>query len=216
MTGISPGASRYALFESYSDLYRKDTQTGLLSLIAQVPSPGHSISPTTYQNALSHDGNRIMLNTSVYSLSAGGTLATVSGQAMSLSGDGNWWLTCDSVGSSLAYTLRNVNNGSSQTISSTSGATYGLEGDLSDDGRYCVVGLNDVSGVSGDTNGKLDIYVYDRVSQTKRLVSSGGAAFHSGMPTISGNGSTIAWIEEVTGSGPAHEGRLFVRKNPFF
>lgn len=213
---ISPGANRYALFESYSNLYRKDTQTNLLSLVAQVTPPGQSLPGFTYQNAISLDGTRVMLNTSIFSLSAGGTIATTPGQAMSLSGDGNWWVTAQWSGSGATYTLRNVNTGASQTMSTALGAYYGLEADTSDDGRYTVLSLNDVAGVAADTNTKLDIYVYDRITQTKRLVSSGQAAFHSGVPAISGNGSTVVWLEDVTGNGPPSEGRLFVRKNPFF
>jgi len=68
---------------------------------------------------------------------------------------------------------------------------------ISDDGRFVVFGSAASNLVPGDTNGKIDVFVHDRLTRTTRRVSIGsdgsqadGDCFH---PDISGNGRFVVF-----------------------
>ncbi|MDP2773473.1 MAG: hypothetical protein Q8O61_07925, partial [Nocardioides sp.] len=63
----------------------------------------------------------------------------------------------------------------------------------------------------GDTNGTIaDVVVWDRVTDTHRLVTRGGAPGYSGGPQLSGNGSVTAFYSASTGLAPGATGALNV------
>ena len=75
---------------------------------------------------------------------------------------------------------------------------------ISSDGRYVVFGSSASNLVSGDTNGTLDVFFYDRdIGQTKRVsVSSGGeqgndASYH-GNPSISADGRYVTFHSDAS------------------
>ncbi|HXQ35468.1 MAG TPA: hypothetical protein VN843_15730, partial [Anaerolineales bacterium] len=73
---------------------------------------------------------------------------------------------------------------------------------ISDDGRYITFISAASNLVSGDTNGRDDIFVYDMLSGVTRRVSvaSNGAQANkaSGFPSISGNGGYITFYSDAT------------------
>lgn len=76
-------------------------------------------------------------------------------------------------------------NGSTTRLTNGNSDSWGPS--ISDDGRYIVFtsGASDL--VAGDTNGVSDIFVWDRLGSTSRLVAANGSA------TISANGGSIAF-----------------------
>lgn len=88
---------------------------------------------------------------------------------------------------------------------------------ISDDGRHVVFGSEGAL-VDGDTNGALDVFVRDRLSQTTERVSvsssgrqgtgtsaSGLLGVISGDWSISGDGQTVAFTTELNGLEPSDE-----------
>jgi len=86
-------------------------------------------------------------------------------------------------------------------------SSSGAQGDMdsgrpaiSDDGRYVVFESDATTLVAGDTNGVLDVFVFDRISgDTVRVsVSSSGAQGNadSGRPVISGDGRFVAFYSD--------------------
>jgi Tol biopolymer transport system component len=77
-----------------------------------------------------------------------------------------------------------------------------LSPSISADGRYVVFASDATNLVKGDNNGKLDIFVRDRVKKTTTLVSvsSTGAKGNklSSTPTLSANGRYVAFMSEAS------------------
>jgi Tol biopolymer transport system component len=75
-------------------------------------------------------------------------------------------------------------------------------GSLSDDGRFVAFASHSDDLVSGDTNGRRDVFVRDLVTGTVRLVSVGldgrSAAGDSWWPRISGDGRRVAFVSDAT------------------
>lgn len=72
-------------------------------------------------------------------------------------------------------------------------------GSISDDGNYITFTSDANNLVAGDTNGKSDIFVYDRLNQTVELISQ-AATLGNGNSTsgvISGNGSFVVYQSEA-------------------
>jgi len=89
---------------------------------------------------------------------------------------------------------------------------------ISADGRYIAYESESPRLVAGDTNGKADVFVYDRVKRTtvRASVSSSGVQgdAHAVAPAISGNGRYVAFCSGSTTlvpGGPAHGWDLYVR-----
>jgi hypothetical protein len=82
-----------------------------------------------------------------------------------------------------AFTVFRVNGGASIT-------TYHLSHALSNDGRYVFFGTDD-SLVPEDTNGKFDVYEYDSVTETQRLLSSGTDPHNSYFMEATPSGSDV-------------------------
>jgi len=89
---------------------------------------------------------------------------------------------------------------------------------ISADGRYVAYESESPRLVAGDTNGKADVFVYDRVKRTtvRASVSSSGVQgdAHSVAPAISGNGRFVAFCTGSTTlvpGGPVHGWDLYVR-----
>ncbi len=91
--------------------------------------------------------------------------------------------------------------GTTQRVSVASDGTEGndrsFSPSISGNGRYVAFESSATSLVAGDTNGKIDIFVYDRQAGTTERVSvaSDGNEYsdHSIQPSISGNGRWIAF-----------------------
>lgn len=95
------------------------------------------------------------------------------------------------------------------TVSSAGRAPDGpsQQGSLSDDGRY--VAFSSLAGnlVSGDTNGKFDVFVRDRqAATTSRVVGNGGAQLdaHAYAPDVSADGSRVAFASGATDVVPGN------------
>jgi len=75
-------------------------------------------------------------------------------------------------------------------------------GSLSDDGRFVAFASHSDDLVSGDTNGRRDVFVRDMVTGTVQLVSVGldgrSAAGNSWWPRISGDGRRVAFVSDAT------------------
>jgi Tol biopolymer transport system component len=89
---------------------------------------------------------------------------------------------------------------------------------ISADGRFVAYDSESRRLVSGDTNGKADVFVYDRVKRTtvRASVSSSGVQGdgHSVAPAISGNGRYVAFCSgssNLVPGGPVHGWDLYVR-----
>ncbi|MCC7014005.1 MAG: PD40 domain-containing protein [Planctomycetes bacterium] len=89
---------------------------------------------------------------------------------------------------------------------------------LSADGRFCAVASFASNLVAGDTNGRRDIFVHDRLLHVTRLVSVSTSGVQgdrdSQTPSISDDGNLVAFFSASTNlvSGPAGQfGGIFVR-----
>lgn len=125
----------------------------------------------------------------------------------------------DATGDLLAFTageavIMNDTNNVDDVYLRTSAGTYALaspfgsgeSGDaaVSGDGRY--VALTTKSIQPGDTNGTGgDLVVWDRVSDTHRLVTRGGVGY-SGEARLSGDGSVTAFYSAAAGLAPSTTG----------
>jgi Tol biopolymer transport system component len=70
------------------------------------------------------------------------------------------------------------------------------EVDISDDGRFVVFASRATNIVVGDNNGRRDVFLYDRLRATTRLVSHAKGRSANGTsyePVISGDGRTVAF-----------------------
>lgn len=78
--------------------------------------------------------------------------------------------------------------------------------DISSDGRYVTYASGASNLVSGDSNGRIDVFVYDRTTaQTSRVsVSSSGEQgdYHSGIPSISDDGQRIVFTSSAITLAP--------------
>lgn len=186
---------RYLLFESVSaqlisgdtngqnDIFRKDLSTGQIEIV---------------------------------SASAAGTPGNNKSQKRSISDDGRW-VAFDSLSSNLtsdphpgsgeAYYvyLKDMQTGEIKRISNSTvaGAFVGnsQRPEISGDGRF-IVFESDGELVPADTNQKIDIYLYDRITENLVLVSRGDNGELSGDASnnavISADGSTIAFTTAST------------------
>lgn len=77
-----------------------------------------------------------------------------------------------------------------------------VSGGISLDGRYVTFSSTATNLVSGDTNGKSDVFVYDRTAATTTRVSVGPSAAQgngdSYLPTISGDGRYVTYTSAAT------------------
>jgi Tol biopolymer transport system component len=88
------------------------------------------------------------------------------------------------------------------TLTDSDAPVNGSVGELSDDGRYVLFFSSSATVVSGDTNGKHDVFVRDRTAGTTERVSIGDGEEesddHSSGATISGDGRYVAFDSEAT------------------
>jgi hypothetical protein len=102
--------------------------------------------------------------------------------------------------------VHNMGTGTTTIVSVTSSGTLAngstFSGTLSDDGRYIVYDSLATNLVSGDTNGKQDVFVHDLNTGTTRRISVGPGGVQGNNPsigaTISGNGRYVAFISSAT------------------
>jgi hypothetical protein len=104
--------------------------------------------------------------------------------------------------------LTRVSNASNRitAANNATGDAASTEAVLSADGRYVVFQSSASNIVTDDTNGKSDVFVYDRAFFTPvRCVSSTGVQGndHSLAPDVSGNGETVAFVSASTNFGAA-------------
>lgn len=93
---------------------------------------------------------------------------------------------------------------------------------ISADGRYIVYSSIASDIVDGDTNDYTDVFVYDSVNKTTKMVSMGVGGFqaknHCIFPTISADGSTIAFQSLAHNLVPNDTNEvydIFIANNPF-
>lgn len=90
----------------------------------------------------------------------------------------------------------------SRTTGATSGNGYSDNPSLTADGRYTVFASDATDLVTGDSNGKRDVFIYDNLNSTVRRLNlsqqgaEGNAA--SNNPSISGNGRYVAFSSDAT------------------
>lgn len=102
--------------------------------------------------------------------------------------------------------LKDMVTGTAELISRSTGGTapngnVGVS-HISDDGRYVVYDSTASDLVMGDTNGRTDVFLYDRVTGTTTRISmpegGGEANGNCYQPAISGNGRYVAFISNAT------------------
>ncbi len=174
---------------------------------------------STANNLVANDKNgfsdvflydRIDDSVSRVSLGSGGEEGVADSINPRISGDGNWVAfessstTFDPIGSSVArILLRNRTSGQTFLVSkrSTGQPDTGLNASVSNDGRY-VAFESTVKLTSEDTNAVSDIYVYDRATQTVKLISVSSAGTVSNgacrNASISADGSRVAFESDAT------------------
>lgn len=163
------------------DIFVKDLQTGAIERVS-VSSSGAQANNRSSDPAISADGRYVVFSSLASNL---------------VSGDTN--------GIEDVF-LRDRTAGTTIRISVGPGGVQGngVSDDpiLSDDGRYLAYQSLASNLVAGDTNAVRDIFLYDRVTGTtiRVSVSSSGAEADgdNNDPTISGDGSTVAWESAAT------------------
>ncbi len=106
--------------------------------------------------------------------------------------------------------VHNLETGQTERVSVATGGTQGNGASgspaLSADGRYVAFASIATNLVSGDTNGKQDVFVHDcQAGQTERVsVASGGTQSNGGSsyPTISADGRYVAFLSFATNLVP--------------
>ncbi|ANY82430.1 hypothetical protein BB934_29470 (plasmid) [Microvirga ossetica] len=90
----------------------------------------------------------------------------------------------------------------------TQGNALSVEPDISADGRYITYTSDASNLVSGDTNGALDVFVFDQQTRTTTRVSmasdgtEGNGPAGSGIPSISADGRYVAYVGASTNLVP--------------
>ena len=197
------------------------TQANGFSLFSVISDDGNYIAyESTADNLVAGDTNglgdiflfdRLNQTTERINVAANGTQANGVTTLGSISDDGNY-ITFTSDADNL---VANDTNGKSdifvydrlnQTVELISqAATLGngdsTSGVISGDGSFVVYQSDADNLVTGDTNGKTDIFVYDRLNQTTELVDvaadgtqSNGNSYN---PTISDDGKVITFLSEA-------------------
>ncbi|MBK8417249.1 hypothetical protein [Candidatus Villigracilis saccharophilus] len=162
-----------------SDIFVRDTQTGITTLIS-VDSSGAQANYYSDNVSISADGRMIAFHSEATNL--------VSGDTNNL-GD---------------IFVRDRQTGQTRRISVDS---MGIEAnggsnaaDISDDGRYVAFSSGAMNMVAGDTNGKRDIFVYDLQTGSTTCVSinTGGEQADGGgsSPSISGDGRYVVFLSD--------------------
>jgi Tol biopolymer transport system component len=148
------------------------------------------------------------------SVANGGTESNDSSDSASISGDGRFvaftsnasnLVTGDANGTSDVF----VYDCQTGSIQRASAATGGAEGNgysdgasISGDGRFVVFYSSASNLVAGDTNGRADIFVYDRQADTLRRVSvatdGAEADYDSYSPSISGDGRVVTFLSNAS------------------
>lgn len=117
----------------------------------------------------------------------------------SISGDGQW-VSFYSGASNLVPNDRNkvrdvflydVATATTTRITNGNAASYAATKALSADGRYLTFWSDASNVLPGDTNGRSDVFVFDRVTGTTTQLTAGDS--HSSLPAISGDGQHIAF-----------------------
>jgi len=103
-------------------------------------------------------------------------------------------------------TLTNTNTRVSVDSTGVQGNSYSTHPTISADGRYIVFVSNATNLVAGDTNGVLDIFVRDTLTNTTTLVSVNGSGLQSNgiseWPAISGDGKYVTFHSDATNLVP--------------
>jgi 6-phosphogluconolactonase (cycloisomerase 2 family)/glutamine cyclotransferase len=194
---ISPDG-RYVLFESVSsqvtpgdsngasDIYWKDRQTGEIRLVSASAS-GQRGNAESQKRSINSDGRWVAFDSA----------------ASNLTGDPH-----PGAGETYQVFLKDTQTGDIKGISQPTidNATLGVSRrpEISGDGRFVVF---ESSGAiaPNDTNGLVDVYLYDRLSDTYQLVSQNSLRTvgdgPSNNPVISGDGTMIAYTTTATNLG---------------
>jgi Tol biopolymer transport system component len=179
---------RYVAFVSYAsnlvsgdtngweDIFLHDTQTGTTTRLS-VDSSGTQGNGQSYTPSISEDGYYVAFRSSASNLVSGDT-------------NGTWDIF-----------LRDTQTGITTRLSVDSSGTQGNEDSyspsISADGRFVVFGSDATNLVSGDTNGKSDIFLRDiQTGKTKRLsLDSSGTQGNedSYSPSISADGCYVVF-----------------------
>jgi Tol biopolymer transport system component len=190
---------RYVVFDSlannlvtgdsgFSDIFRKDTQTGAITRVS-VDSGGGQANNDSYSPAISADGRYVVFHSTASDLVANDT-NTCGGYTTPG--------TCPDV------FLRDMQTNITIRVSVATGGAQGngFSGNpsVSDDGRYVAFVSSADNLVSSDSNGEGDIFVRDIVSGTTTLVSldangnSPTTSLSSDDPAITANGQRVAFV----------------------
>jgi Tol biopolymer transport system component len=184
---------RYVVFEStannlvsgdtngFCDVFVRDRQTGQ-TIRVSVVSGGTQANDGCYDPSISDDGRYVTFESEASNLGYGDTNNE-----------------CD-------IFVHDRQTGQTTRVSVASGGTQGNDGSydpsISADGRYVVFESIASNLVSGDTNGKCDVFVHDRqTGQTTRVsVASGGTQGNDGSydPSISTDGRYVAFESEAS------------------
>ncbi len=122
----------------------------------------------------------------------------------SISGDG-LWVSFYSGASNLVPNDRNkvrdvflydVATATTTRLTNGNAASYAASKALSGDGRYLTFWSDASNLLPGDTNGRSDVFVYDRLTATTTRLTAGDN--HSSLPAISGDGQHIAFQSYAT------------------
>jgi len=192
LCAVSPN-SRYIVFNSPQaimpgdtnnsyDVFVKDTQTGAITMVS-VASDGTIGNGHSHGGSISADGRYVVFQSESYNLSAEDPE------------------TCSDI-----Y-LHDMQTGTTKLISVSSSGQKSDDlsnmATISENGRYVVYHSLGTNLVSGDTNGKQDIFLYDiQTGETKRvsIASDGtqGDGNSTGGASISSDGQYITFSSEAT------------------
>ena len=149
---------------------------------------------------ISVDDNGIQGNSDSFSssISADGRYVAFDSRASNLVSDDTNGVNDIFVYDTVANTTRRI----SVDDNGSEGNNYSLNPSISADGRYVAFRSSARNLVSGDTNGYADIFVYDTVANTTRIVSvddngtqGNGESY---FPSISADGSRVAFVSEAS------------------
>lgn len=183
------------------DIFVKDRQTGVLERVS-TPDGVIVANGASFNPAVSADADVIAFRSEASNLVPGDS-------------NGRWDIFVRVRSSATTERISVASDGSQADHNS-------LEASVSDDGRYVAFRSMASNLAAGDTNGRDDIFVHDRVDDLTARVgqpAGGESNGHSANPKISGDGAWIVFVSEASNLVPGDDNAsrdVFRAPNPLF
>lgn len=212
VAGDTNGARDVFVYDRDTDQIERLTDGNGGSYAAGISGDGRYVVFYSFATNLVPDDTNGYRDTFLYDRALGTTTRLTAGNGAALTpsiSDDGAWVSFYSGASNLTPADRNhsrdvflydVQAGTTTRVTNGNAASYAATKALSGDGRFLTFWSDASNLVLGDTNGRSDVFVYDRVLGTTTRVAGGNN--HSLMPSISDDGLHVAFESYATTIAP--------------